>query len=102
MSLRRVGHRLIGVAWVQSGLLSTIGAQRRQRRSPGWLPHQLSGTWIELEDAAIPGDLGRVVQVDAVDETDEHEAKWDASGVRCEDVAEELDSLRRVGDRKSG
>src|SRR6266566_4594313 len=51
---------------------------------------------MELEDAAIPGDLGRVVQVDAVDETDEHEAKWDASGVRCEDVAEELDSLRRV------
>ena len=49
---------------------------------------------MELEDAAIPGDLGRVVQVDAVDETDEHEAKWDASSVRCEDVAEELDSQK--------
>src|SRR5436190_24005127 len=51
---------------------------------------------VELENAAIRGHLIRMVQVDPVDETDEEEAEREAARIRCEDVAEEVDSLRRV------
>ena len=51
---------------------------------------------MELEDASILGDFNGAIEVDAVHEADEQEAEWDTSGVRRENVAEELDALRRV------
>jgi len=51
---------------------------------------------VQFEDATVRGDLFRMVEIDAVDEADEQESAWDTSGVRSENISEELDSLRRV------
>ena len=72
------------------------GSVSRRARPDRRHRQRFSTKWVEFEDPSTLGRFRRTVEIDPVDGANEPGTERYASRQRAEDVAEELDPLRRI------